>query len=161
MASFGKGLMIPLRKMWPIVEWEPNEVELEHGPHEPPRIQYTFEAGIFVASMWHHTKLSYLIDRCPHVPGSSGILNDRGMRYGSSPHKGIRGVNFFTVDPGTLEAGKDECYLFLEITGGRRLKGGSACRACVEGEPGRVCGKVRVTALLVPILDVPPVVFGS
>ena len=94
----------------------------------------------------------------------SGILNERGMtgmRYGSTVLKGISGVNLVTVDPGTLEPGKDECYLFLKITGGRRLQGFSACMACVEGEPGRVCGKVQVTALLVPVPDVPPVVLVS
>ena len=114
---------------------------------------------------FHNTKLESLVEPTPSwtgIPNSYGILWDGRLRYGSCTHDTHKGVNLYS--DGGLET-FDDCtgWVQLEVrcTNTTKLRGGRNNRYCVSGPSGDICNKVAIVALLVPLAELPSIVFLS
>ena len=73
---------------------------------------------------------------------------------GASTHGGNSGVNLYTYFP-TDSMVPGYVALKVEIIHGTRLKGGSACRLCVNGRYGELNTEVQVNAVVFDKDEVP------
>ena len=108
-------------------------------------------------TMWHTTKLAYLVQQSDTCTGSKGILNDGFLRYGSCTHNGRSGVFSYSYAPYRWFTAHDQwCCLKLDcIPYFSHLKGGARGRYCIRGPEGEPCTVVQPVELLIMHCDVP------
>ena len=114
---------------------------------------------------YHNTRLESLIHPVTAWNGKpigQGILKDGRLCYGVCTHHGNSGVNVYS-DGGleTFHGSQGRVQLEVEVCDTPKLKDGRANRYCVRGTPFETCEKVVLTALWVPMNELPSIVYLS
>ena len=113
---------------------------------------------------YHNTRLENLINPATTWNGQigHGILKDGRLFYGVCTHQGNSGVNVYS-DGGleTFHGAEGWVQLEVEVCDVTRLHGGRINRYCVKGDAFAPCEKVVLTALWVPMREVPSIVYLS
>ena len=114
---------------------------------------------------YHNTRLESLIHPVTawnDKPIGQGILKDGRLCYGVCTHHGNSGVNVYS-DGGleTFHGSQGWVQLEVEVCDTTKLKDGRANRYCVRGTPFETCEKVVLTALWVPMKELPSIVYLS
>ena len=111
---------------------------------------------------YHNTQLDSLVTATPlwnGIRNGSGILVDGRLRYGSSTHNGLSGVNIYS-DGGyeTFADCKGWVQLEVRCSNTTKLHGGRENRYCIRGKKEDVCYKAALLALWIPYDEVPSII---
>ena len=149
---------LPLTGMQPIQQYCHDSFYIQMGPYKNPVTRH-FCSGETCSDMYHATQLKNLVQPMPGCAEGRGILNDGFLRYGEQAHDGLKGVNYYSVNPETCTAGDGWCLLKLTVSHGRRLKGGARCKQCIPGPFREPCLYASIVSLMVLVSDVPSLVY--
>jgi len=129
-----------------------------------------YDKNTVMGPVYHNTQIKHLVESNQNTSQeSSGIFRDGGFFWGTCTHNLKSGVNFNAGDNGGAwtfngipsRTAKDtwiaiECY----VTAGSKLRGGAAHRYCItrkerEETYGPICPFIGISAILIPIHEVP------